>query len=249
MAKENKKRSDKEKAKISKKKIPKKEIKEKEVFEVKKDGKEKVVTKEASVKTPIEKPGQKKQEQKLFRIILFSCLAIILIVIGLYYYTDSLRYTDYDGVEFTTVAEGDLIFYRTQVPVSYQGKIVPYNFYLRTKPSELSKIPFDREGFELMKFAVLNFTDEFDCNDGDEVIAVANLKKIHDILGIQMMTDPNAKCDDEGRYVYYNLMKSDKTEIEKIGKNCYNVKISDCEILPATEKIMAEMFYKLNQKE
>lgn len=233
--------------KISKKKIPKKKTKETELFEVKKEGKEKIIKKEVEVETPIEKPNQSKHQKKVLTILMLSCLGIILLIVGGYYYIDSLRYSDYDGVEFTTVSEGDLIFYKTSVPVSYKGKVVPYNFYLRTKPNELSKIDFDREEFKLMKFAVLNFTDEFDCNDGDEVIAIANLKKVHDILGIEIMNDPNAKCDSEGRYNYYNLMKADQTEIEKIGPNCYNVKISDCEILKATEKIMAEMFYRINQ--
>lgn len=223
-----------------------KTIKEKstEIFEVKKDNKEKVVQEEITEDVPVAKKGQLDHQNKILKIILFSSILIIAIVFGAYYYIDSLKSQDYKGVEYKTTVHGDLIFYQTSIPVLYQGKMVPYNFYLRTKINKLTKIPFDDENYKLMKFAVLNFTDTFDCNDGDEIIAVANLRNVHDVLGIQIMYDSEASCDPDGRYSYYNLMESDETKIEKIGEQCYNIHVANCEILPATEKVIAEMLYE-----
>lgn len=226
---------------MAKKKIPKKKEKVREIFEVEKDGKEKIIETDSTSETLVEKPGQKKHQAKLLGIILLVLVGIIGLVIGGYYYFDSLRYSEYEGIQFTTISEGDLIFYKTSIPVQYQGNLVPYFFYIRTHPSKLKKIDFDNSDFNLMKFAVLNMPSDIKCNDGDEIIAIANLKKMHEVFGINIMKDDTASCDDAGRYSYYNVMESDETKIEKIGTNCYNIHVSDCEILPATEKLMVEM--------
>lgn len=226
---------------MAKKKVGKKKEKTHEIFEVEKKGKEKIVETDSITETPIEKPGQKKHQAKLLAIILIVCVGIIALIIGGYYYLDSLRYTDYEGIPFTTISEGDLIFYKTSIPVPYQGKMVPYFFYIRTHPNKLKKIEMDNSDFNLMKYTVLSIPSEMKCNDGDEIIAIANLKKMHDVFGINIMKDETASCDDAGRYSYYNIIESDETKIEKIGVNCYNIHVSNCEILPATEKIMAEM--------
>lgn len=229
---------------IKKEKSKKREVKE--VFEIEEKGKKKIIEKRGIEEVPIEKKGEKSYESKILRNVLISFLLVALLVVGVYYYLDSIRNPDYFGVEFKTVQEGNLIFYQTYIPVIYKGNEIPYNFYIRTNPNDLEKIPFeDNENFELMKFAVINFSEQFDC-DKDEIIAIANLKKLHDVVGINFIKDDSATCDDEGRYNYFNLMVGDKTEIEKIGNHCYNVKIANCEVLPATEKIMAEMFLKLS---
>ena len=231
-----------------KKRTNKKTEKTNEIFEIESAGKEKLINKKFNEEVDVENPGQSKHQSSVLKILLIVLGVVILLILGIFYYIDTLRYSNYKGVEFKTIASGDLIFYQTSVPVQYQGKIVPYNVYLRTKINKLKNIPFDDEGYGLMKFAVLNVSDTFDCNDGDEVIAIANLKNVHDALGIQLMKDENATCDPEGRYSYYNVIASNDTMIEKIGDKCYNIHVSDCEILPATERLIIEMLYDYNTK-
>lgn len=234
---------------MAKKKSVKKTKKEKstEIFKVKEVDSEKTIQEEVTENIEVAKKGQSKHQNKILAGILTVTISILILIFAIYFYLDYSKNQDYEGVPFEKTASGSLIFYKTSVPVRYQGEIVPYNFYLRTEPNKLEKIPFDREGYKLMKFAVLNFTDAFDCNDGDEVIAVANLKNVHEVLGIQIMYDPESGCDELGRYSYYNVMISDETKIEKIGDQCYNVHVADCEILPATEKIIAEMLRLVNE--
>jgi hypothetical protein len=232
---------------MPKKKIPKKKEDVHEVFEVEEKGKEKIVSTDSKEEVLVEKPGQKKHQKKVLITFLITLGLIIVAVFASNYYLENLRYSDYDGVPFTTVAEGDLIFYRSSIDIMYKGALTPYNFYLRTKPKILEKIPFDREGFELMKYSVINYEiSDFEC-EGDQVIAFANLKKIQDIVGIHSMKDPAATCDKEGRYTYFNFIPGETTTFEKLGDKCYNVYVAECKILPATEKIMAEILYHLKE--
>lgn len=190
---------------------------------------------------------QKARQEKILRGVLFGGSAIILILVLGYVFIGSLQSSNYDGIEFTTIAEGDLIFYKTTMQTFNEetSTIFNNNIYLRTKISDLKKIDFDRENFNLMKLAVINFTDELSCA-GHKSIGVANFNHLHNVLGIELIKDETASCDAEGRYSYYNFMEADKTQIQRVGENCYNVQVASCELLPAIEKIMVEMMLDYN---
>ena len=189
--------------------------------------------------------SKKDQNAKTFKMVGIICLAIIILIIAAYVYINSLRNSSYQGVEFTTMQEGKLIFYQTSIPVLVNGNtVVPYNFYLRTNPKQLKKVDFDTLDFQLMENAVISFEKDFNC-DGDAIIAVANLAKLHEVLGISLIRDENATCD--SRYSYLRLQEGDKTSIEKIGENCYILNINDCKILEVTERYMLEMFVRYNE--
>jgi len=96
-----------------------------------------------------------------------------------------------------------------------------------------------------MKFTVLNAEEEVSC-DGDEVIAIANILQVHDAIGAKIMKDENATCDEEGRYIYLTVKSSDKTQVKEVGPNCYGLEFSNCEILPVTEKYLAELIAYYN---
>lgn len=226
-------------------KVRPKKTKVTEVFEVEKKGKESIVEKKSVVETEVVKKGQKQHQDKLLKVFLGITIGIILLFVAGYFYIDSLKTSNYNGVEFTTIAEGDLIFYKTTVVTGTATEIINNNIYLRTKVKDLKKIPFNRDEFKLMKLAVLNYSSEFAC-DERKVIAEANLNHLHEVMGIQLIKDENATCDDTGRYSYYNFMESDTSEIERVGDNCYNIKVSSCELLPAMEKVMVEMILNYN---
>jgi len=99
-----------------------------------------------------------------------------------------------------------------------------------------------------MKYAVINFTDELMC-DGRRPVAVGNLGNLHNVLGMDFGYDNKniLACDITNKtYSYYNFIESDKTEIERIGKNCYNIKVSNCEIFEASDKLAAEIILNYN---
>lgn len=230
---------------MAKKKVSKKKKEVTEIYEVEKKGEEKIVKSTGKEEVLVEKPDQRKQNNRTLKIFLIIVGAILLLLVAGYFYVDSLRYSTYDGVPFVTVKEGEMILYKTTAPNLPDPRAT--NFYFRTKISKLKRIPFDREGFKLMKIAAINGTDSFDCFEGDEVIAEVTLQKAHEVLGMEFMKDPTAGCDKEGRYSYYNFIESDKTKIERVGENCYDIHVANCEIMAAAEKVIAEIFLDYNQ--
>lgn len=226
--------------------MKKKKEKVTEIFEVEKKGKTKEVKKTGTEEIPVENKGQEQSENKILKNILVIVGIIFLLIVGFYFWSNSHQTLDYNGVKFSAIKTGSMIFYQTQIPYVQNGTTVPYNFYLRTSPKDLEKIPFNTTGFNLMKVMDVNVSNEFSCN-GDATISLANLAQLNSAIGAQFVMDPNATCDPQGRYMFFNVVNSTKTQIVKDSNNCYTVEVSNCQILPAMEKIMAEMFVKINQ--
>ena len=189
-------------------------------------------------------------ENRILRNLLFTFVIILIVIAGFYFYTQSQIHFKYKGIEFTREDFCDvkpcIITYKTSVPVSYNGAVVPYNFYFRTKPTDLNKVNFDTENFELMKSVVYSEEGNFSC-DGYGSIAVANLANLYKVIGVNIMKDENATCDAEGRYTYLTVKEGDETKIVQVGNQCYDIYVKDCEVLPALEKIMAEVLVKLEE--
>ena len=201
-------------------------------------------TQEKKLKPTSKKKPKKKSASNALKITLIVCAVIIILILIAYFYINSLKTYTYENVDFETVHEGKLLLYQTAIIITYEGALTPYNFYLRTNPKELKKVEFDNSGFELMKNTVINFEDEFNC-EGYGIIAVANLARLHEVIGLNIVKDENATCDE--RYLYLNVKKGEKTKIEKLDANCYNIIVEDCEILKATERIMLEIFVEYNK--
>jgi len=126
------------------------------------------------------------------------------------------------------------------------GKNAEYNFYLRNDPRKLDEGVSFNGNLSLAQNLVLNSTEDFNC-DGFGIIATANLVNLYKVSGINVIKDQNATCDSEGRYAFINLQKGSETRIDKVGPACYNVNISNCEILEATERLMLESFIEINK--
>jgi len=190
----------------------------------------------------------KKSQKGLKIFLIFLSVFLIILFLGYFlFYQFKYGKYNYEGIEFKTVQEGKLLLYKTVLPVVYQGKDAEYNLYLRTNPRVLNKMPFEgKENLLLMKNSVINFEDNFSC-DGDEVIAIANLVQLNQVLNVSLIRDDKAGCDLRGRYNYLNLKQGNKTEIVEFGPNCYDIVVSNCEILKATEKYMVEFLIKYYQ--
>lgn len=184
---------------------------------------------------------EKNKENKIIKWFIVGIVAVLLLVVVVYFFIHSLRIQNYEGIKFATVKFGDLIMYQTSVPyLINKTTYVPYNFYLRTNPKKLKNIAFP-EGLELMKVSGFTFPSNLTC-DGDSTIALANLENLHFVIGGKLVFDNNATCDE--RYNLYKIVESDKTEIIELSPRCYEVRVANCEILPATERIMLELFVK-----
>lgn len=187
--------------------------------------------------------SQEKTMIKVFGVIIF----FVFFVAVVYFLINSSREFSYLGVTGNVVKEGELIFYQTSIPVMYNGEVVPYYFYLRNNPEKLADIPFKGE-VVTGKDVVLQDVGNFNC-DGRGIISITNLAGLYEVLGSKVGKDQNATCDPEGRYILIKIEEGKTTEIVQTGPACYSVKISDCEILEATERFMVEILVKLKEKE
>ncbi len=230
---------------MTKKKIKKNSEKEKvvEIFDVEKGGKEKEIVRNSENEKEHATKKEMKRQQKQLKIILGVLGLLILFFIVVFVGLRTIRVSHYGNVKFEVIQEGDLIFYNTKIPLydSSEKHVADYNFYLRTPLSELKKVSFEGS-LSLKKGYTLNATEDFDC-DGDGIIALANLVNQYQVANMVYINDTNAGCDSESRYLYLELKEGNETKIVQRGDSyCYDIYISDCEILPATEKIMAEGF-------
>lgn len=209
---------------------------------------EKVEKKENLEEKNIKKENSVEKNNWLLGVILTVLILLIISVFAVYSIIESKKNFEYKGVKFNVIQEGELTFYNTQVPIyspTTEEKLRDYNFYMRTDPRKLEKMEFD-DSFTLMKRMVLNYSANLDC-DGYGLIALTNLIEIHELIGIKVFIDKNETCDSEGRYTYFYIKKSNENRIEKIGKNCYNLYVNDCDIFPTTERVMIETFAKIKQ--
>ncbi len=216
-----------------------------EVFKVEDaDGKtKKEIVKDVEIKKEHASKTQVKKQEKQLRNILIVLGVVVLFVVLIFLWMKLIRIVYYEDVKFETVQEGQLILYNTKIPLYYEdGKFyADYNFYLRTNPKDLEKVPFEGE-LELKEGYTINLTNEFECSPY-RAIAFANLVKQYEILGIVLINDKNATCDELSRYVYYEIKEGNETKIVQRGNTtCYDVYVGNCEILQATEKVMAETF-------
>ena len=192
------------------------------------------------------------EENKQLKKVLIVCGIIFGIFLLSMLIINSTRHFEYKGIKFNVVKEGNIIFYRTffQVYSSITGQhIANYNIYLRNDPRKLENIPFEGKinlNFPLKKM-VIEFEDEFKCS-GDGIIAIANFAKIFKLIGIEAVKDPEAGCDEQGRYMYIKLQKGNITRIEQFSSTCYNIYINNCEILKGTEKFIIEALAEFNDK-
>ncbi len=217
------------KKKARKRKTTRKKIK-------KQEGKEKRVIKKEQIKS----------ENRILKNFFIGIGIVVVVIVLFILIVNSTKNFEYEGVKFKIVREGNLVLYKTLVPVTYQGKKTSYQFYLRNDPRDLGKnIPFEGE-VRLAKNLVINSTEDFNC-DGDGVIAVANLQILYKLSGINVIKDENATCDPEGKYAFIRLQVGNQTNIEKFGPICYNVNINNCEILKALERLMLEYFIEINK--
>jgi hypothetical protein len=218
-----------------------------EIFEVEKDGKEKTVEAHGVEEEKLASKGQIKKEKKVFVVIIILMIGLAGLFAAFYFLSDSFNHMNIQGVKFTidkTVMAGKTL-YKTSIPATINGSKVTYNFWLRGNPKITEQIPFEGN-LTVMKNMVLNQTSNFNCN-GDGIIGIANLVKLYNIVGSEVIADKNATCDGNGRYVFINIQNGNETKITQTGKTCYNIQVKDCEILPATERFMIETFIKIDK--
>ncbi len=234
-----------------KKSLEKIEEKKENPVVVEKNLKEKEPEKEekpTETKEELKKPESKENKTlRNFFIGAVVCIGLILVIV---FFLNSIRTFDYKGLTGSVVKEGNLIFYQIGLPVIHEGQEKQYNFYLRNDPRKLDEISFDGNMF-ILKDIVINISEEFNppnC-EGDGIIAMQNLASLYNVIGVNVVRDPSASCDDVGKYGFLNIQPGKTTKIKRVGPGCYNLFVGDCEILEVTEKLMVEILVNLKERD
>ena len=184
------------------------------------------------------------KEYKTLGNVLLIMGIFLVVFIASYLIINSMRYFEYQGLEFDIMEEGDVTFYHTSLPLIRNNVKIDYNIYLRNDPRELEKIPVEGK-INLFEMMVINSTDSFVC-DGDGGISMYNFQQIMEALGIQIIQDPDAGCDSLARYSYIVIKEGNTTSIEQTGPSCYDFNVNNCEILPVMEKFLVETIVRAN---
>ncbi|MCK4647634.1 hypothetical protein KAT24_01750 [Candidatus Pacearchaeota archaeon] len=192
-----------------------------------------------------------KKENKQLKKIFFIIGVFVLFFVGVFAFIDSVRHFTYMGIDFDVVKEGELILYRTSLPVDSKIKVTggavvaDYNFYLRNDPRKLKNLPLEGE-LTLMSNVVINFTGDFLCG-GKGMLAIGNLLVVLDVLDVTVIKNETAGCDPDGEYTFLQLQLGNETSIEQFGPSCYNLNINNCEVLEVTEKYIVGLLSEVNK--
>jgi hypothetical protein len=189
------------------------------------------------------------EQSRLLKSIFIGIGMLIVFLIIIFLIISYQTSFEYNGAVFKKIREGELILYNIQIPVSSQGKIIPYNFYLRNNPEKLEKdVSFEGELGEkvLLKNVVINMSEEISCKY--ELIAIANLLKLYQLLGANVVKNESISCDkQEEKYMYLNIQEAENTSIVQYGPACYELNFNNCEILEVTERFMIETFAEVKE--
>ncbi len=236
-----------EKEKKGKKKTQKKE-EISGVFGVGSD--EEKIVQAQTIEKAEEKPApqeQIKKENKIFRDIIIVMIGFALMFFVVYLIITSMGKFEVDGVNFQMVKEGDLILYKTSIPVFVGDNKTKadYNFYLRTDPRTLKKDVPLIGNLTFRRNLVLDVTTEDLFCDGDWTIALANMQKLYTLLGFNLLAkNKSIDYEPESEYMFLTINKANQTAIKEITGNAYEMNITNCKVLPAFEKFMLEAFIK-----
>lgn len=215
-----------------------------EVFDIKKGkkGEEIVIGGEEKIPSGNE---EKKDYNKLLRNILIGIGFFIIAFIAVILMIEASKHFSYKDLEFEKVKVGKIVFYKTQFPIQGDDGWKTFNLYMRTNPNDLEVIPFEGDKINLKNILVINQTDEFQCG-GKGIISIANLIQfLKDGVGIDVVQDKNATCDEQGRYIFLEIESANETKIVQNSQNCYTIQVSNCQILEGTEKFILEKLVEL----
>ncbi len=219
-----------------------------EIFEVEKGGEKKIVEAHGTEeeKAPTEK--QVKKENKILKNIIIIMAGFVLMFLVIYLIINSMNTFEVNGVKFQIVKEGKLIFYKTSLPVVYQGKDATYNFYLREDPRQLAKKVPLTGNVTFRENLVLDLTTkDLFCN-GDWNIGFNNMVNLYKLLDVNLLVkNDSVEYEPSDKYMFVTIQLGNSTNIEKVGMNEYDININNCEVIPAFERLMLETFIRYKE--
>ena len=223
-----------------------------EIFEVEKEGETKIIEAHSlEEKKEVPSEQQIKKENKIFKNIIVAMIGFALMFFVVYLIVTSMGKFEVDGVKFQIVKEGKLILYKTSIPVIYNSTNKNYDFYIRTDPRTLKKEVPLVGNITFRKNLVLDITTKDLFCEGDWTISLENTRNLYTLLGFSVLAKNKTldKLDyqPESQYMFVTINQGNQTEIREITGNSYDMNVTNCEILPAFERLMLEGFIKYQE--
>ncbi len=216
-----------------------------EVFNIEKEGK--IETKKVCA-TEEKKPATKKQikeQEKILRNFLIGLGVLVLFVVGWFIGSHHLTTFNYQKLDFEIIKEGEVTFYHTVIPIYSNGAHTSnHNVFLRNDPRKLEKEVEFIGDLELTGMMVMDGLDKFNCG-GDGIVSQASFQQVINAFGTKIIRDPEAGCDEYGRYNFVELVEAEETRIIALDPTCHLIQIKDCEIFQAKERFLLKEMEKI----
>ena len=225
-----------------------KKEKVKEIFEIEKNGKEEIVESQGTIEKD-DKPSKEqiKKENEILRNILIVVGILVLFFVGILVGSKFLKGFSFEGERWDTIKAGQITFYHTEFPVYENGThVANHNVYFRNDPRKLERDILFEGDFYLTKMLVVQGLDNFSCT-GYGVASEDAFEQVLNAWGTDVMYDPEAECDDQGRYNLVRLEADNSTWIESLSPTCQVMHIKDCEVYQAKERYLVQQFIYLNE--
>jgi hypothetical protein len=203
---------------------------------------------------------KKNKDESQLKWIIGIVILVFVLVFGIYFYVQSLRFFTYANVDWAVEKYEDLVIYHGRFPAFYNSNVT-YNLFLRNDPrknnvSVIGNLSDFRYG------EILAFTPEADECRGELPRVIVDLAAFLKAgMGIKSIepgsTDWNISKETNRTFAdcfVYNrgviiIQKGNESLIEQSPKNpfCYMITVKDCEDNLAVEKFILEIIKEKNK--
>jgi hypothetical protein len=193
-----------------------------------------------------EKGLSKKRQNVLIRNTIIFLGVIMAAFVLFFAVMNSFNSFKYNGVDFQINKEAvkGATLYQTSVPVIYQGQNMTYNFYLREDPRELEAMVPVNGSIDFRKNMILDVTTENLYCNGDWNYFQLQLSKVG-IFDVKLSAkNDSVKYEPSQDYMFMTINEGNKTGINQIDGNHYEINISNCEDAAAADRILLEAIVK-----
>jgi hypothetical protein len=211
-----------------------------------------------------EKNNDTKHLEKQVMIVI--AIAVIFVIIGLILFFNETESNKFEaaGLIWEKQLHGDkreTTFYVTNIQgYSFDGQPINFNFNMRTDPRKLRNIPVNGE-IEILRNKPTYISLDFESGiEQCGSIALVNLGILSARVRLDFQTAsvneeaarengiPYVTCENSPEDSVFILTTGDKSEINKINSNCYELIVHNCEIIPVVERFQIEILSKLTGK-
>jgi hypothetical protein len=183
----------------------------------------------------------KSKHDKQIKYVVFGIILLFVFVGVFSYVSYSQTHFVYKDSNFDKIQLGKLTFYHTVFPLyhSITGQhVADYNIYLRNDPRVLENIPVPSK-IKLHKTIIFSGGEGIICKDN--AIAISNMAGVlNNVWGVTLVPNSTISCNEieDEELSMITLKEGNASKIERINGQCYELTLSNCDILNVTERFI-----------